>query len=71
MAHAAIAIASTVTAERFLRKPQVLTRVPWSDTTLWRRVRAGDFPAPIRISPGCVAWRERDIDAWFASLDKR
>lgn len=50
---------------RLLRKPQVLARVPWSDTTLWRRVKDGTFPAPIKISENCVAWRERDVNAWI------
>jgi prophage regulatory protein len=53
------------TPTRLLAKPHVLERTTWSDTTLWRRVRAGDFPRPIRISPGRVAWRESDVEAWI------
>lgn len=36
-------------------------------TTWWRLVRAGEAPAPIRISPGRVAWRMADILDWIAS----
>ncbi|RAK65648.1 helix-turn-helix transcriptional regulator [Phenylobacterium kunshanense] len=36
-------------------------------TTWWRLVRAGEAPAPIRISPGRVAWRLTDILDWIAS----
>jgi len=50
-----------------LRKPDVLARVPVSDTTLWRRVRDGSFPAPVRISTNAVAWRSTDIDEWIAN----
>jgi prophage regulatory protein len=61
------AIASTEpAAAKLIRKPQVLARVPWSDTTLWRRVKDGTFPKPVRISPNCVAWREADVEAWIA-----
>lgn len=61
-----LAIASNG-SDRLLGKPQVLARIPWSDTTLWRRVRAHDFPAPMRISPGRVAWSERAVEAWIAA----
>jgi predicted DNA-binding transcriptional regulator AlpA len=37
-----------------------------SSTTLWRQRRAGNFPKPIRISPGRVAWLKADIIAWLA-----
>ena len=33
--------------------------------TVWRLVRTGDFPAPMQISPGRVAWRRTDVDDWF------
>jgi prophage regulatory protein len=52
-------------SHKLLDKPTVLERSTFSDTTLWRRVRAGDFPAPIRISPGRVAWRESDVNSWI------
>lgn len=39
-------------------------------TTWWRLVRAGDAPAPIRISPGRVAWLLADILDWIASRDR-
>lgn len=51
---------------RLLRKPAVIERVALSDTTIWRLARAGKFPRAIRISPGAVAWREADIEAWIA-----
>lgn len=52
---------------RLLRKPEVLSRVPWSDTTLWRRVKDGTFPAPVRISANCVAWDERAVEEFIAA----
>jgi prophage regulatory protein len=50
---------------RIMRKPEVKRSTGLSDTTIWRRVRAGDFPPPFRLSPGTVGWRERDIEAWI------
>ena len=39
--------------------------VPFSAATIWRRVRAGTFPAPVKISKGITAWRLADIEAWL------
>ena len=35
-----------------------------SRTTLWRMVRQGRFPRPIKISSNRVAWRECDVVDW-------
>ena len=34
--------------------------------TLSRRVRRGEFPAPIRVSSRNVAWLKSEVDAWEA-----
>lgn len=36
-------------------------------TTIWKLRVAGEFPSPVALSPGRVAWRERDIETWLAS----
>ena len=54
-------------SSRLLRLPMVVARVGLSATTIWRQRRCGQFPDPVRISPGCVAWREADGESWIAS----
>ena len=54
-------------SSRLLRLPVVVARVGLSATTIWRQRRHGQFPDPVRISPGCVAWREADVESWIAS----
>ena len=54
-------------SSRLLRLPVVAARVGLSATTIWRQRRRGQFPDPVRISPGCVAWREADVESWIAS----
>jgi prophage regulatory protein len=51
----------------FVRQPQVLMVVPVSKSTLWRRVRAKTFPAPIKLSPGVTAWRAEELREWIAA----
>ena len=49
----------------FMRLPQVLALIPVSKSTLWRRVTAGTFPAPIKLSVGVTAWRAEDVRTWI------
>lgn len=39
--------------------------VPFSSSTVWRKVRTGDFPSPIKVSAGVTAWRVGDVRAWL------
>jgi predicted DNA-binding transcriptional regulator AlpA len=49
----------------FLRQSHVLTFVPISKSTLWRRVLAGTFPAPVKLSSRITAWRVEDVRRWI------
>jgi prophage regulatory protein len=49
----------------FLRQPQVLTFIPISKSTLWRRVWAGTFPAPLKLSARVTVWRVEDVRCWI------
>jgi prophage regulatory protein len=59
---------SNPVVQRILRKPTVRERIgnP-SEATLWRWIRAGNFPAPIRIGPNSVGWLETEINEWIAA----
>ena len=50
----------------FIRQQQLIESklVPFSPSTLWRKVKAGEFPQPVKISPHITAWRVSDIQAW-------
>lgn len=49
-----------------IRQPDVLEMTCLSRTTLWRRVKAGDFPAPFKLGAGrAVAWLESDVSQWL------
>lgn len=45
-------------------KPGIL---PFSSSTLWRMVKAGKFPAPVKLSARVTAWRVEDVRAWMQS----
>ena len=51
-----------------LRQREVTTLTGLSKTTLWRRVRAKDFPPALRLGgPGtrAVGWRRSDVEEWL------
>ena len=50
----------------FVRQKLLLSFVPFSKSTLWRRIKAGMFPAPVRLSVGITAWRAEDVRRWIA-----
>jgi len=55
-----------VEVERYLREKQLLEHyLPFSGSTLWRKVRTGDFPAPVKLGPAITAWREREVASWL------
>jgi prophage regulatory protein len=51
-----------VVRRRTIRIGQVKAKTGLSAPTIWRRSAAGTFPKPIKISPGCSAWIEDEID---------
>ena len=55
------------TSQRLLRLKQVQEKVPVSKPEIYRRVKNGTFPQPVRLSQSVVAWVESEIDQWIAA----
>lgn len=56
--------------EEILRKPAVLALVGMKSTWLHEAVKAGEFPAPIRLGARAVGWRRSEVESWLASREK-
>lgn len=41
--------------------PPIPGIIPVCASTWWKGVKAGSFPAPIKLSSNCTAWRVEDI----------
>ena len=51
----------------FLRQSDLIPKMlPFAAATLWRKVKSGDFPAPVKISVAVTAWRRDEVEAWLA-----
>lgn len=53
----------------FLREKQLrqLGFAPFARSTMWRRIKQGTFPAPIKLSERVTVWRYEDVMAWVAA----
>lgn len=47
------------------RRRQVEQLVQLSRSTIYAAVKAGTFPAPVRIGTRAVAWRVADVEQWL------
>lgn len=53
---------------KLFRLPQVREITGLGRSTIYAKIKAGEFPAPINLGVRAVAWRSTDIDAWASSL---
>lgn len=47
------------------RAKDILPLLPFGKRTLWRKVKSGEFPQPVRFSTNCTAWKNADVLAWI------
>ena len=53
--------------DQLLKRHAVEKRCQISRSAIYRLMRAGQFPEPIRIGPRAVRWPESEIEAWLES----
>lgn len=59
-------VVSGLPATGYVRLKQLVPNIiPFSPATLWRKVKAQTFPAPVKLSVGVTAWRVEDVRAWM------
>lgn len=46
-------------------RPESTAPLPFSAPTLWRKVKTGDFPAPVKLSARVTCWQVGAIRAWM------
>ncbi len=49
---------------KYLREAQVLARLPFSRSTLRRRIAKGTFPAPVEFGERVKAWLIEEVESW-------
>lgn len=48
----------------YKRAKAVTAQYPISNASLWRKVKNGTFPKPVKLSAGITAWRDSDLLNW-------
>ena len=51
--------------QRTLRIRHVAEKTSLAISSIWRLVQQGQFPSPVKLSPGCTAWLEHEVDEWL------
>ena len=49
------------------KRPNTPAPLPFSAPTLWRKVKAGTFPKPIKLSERVTAWNVGTVRAWMTA----
>lgn len=52
--------------DRLLTRHEVEARTALSRASIYRLMRDGSFPEPIRIGERAVCWRASELEAWLA-----
>jgi predicted DNA-binding transcriptional regulator AlpA len=50
------------------KRPGMPTPLPFSAPTLWRKVAAGSFPKPIKLSERVTCWNVGQVRSWMAAI---
>ena len=53
--------------DRLLRREEVESRVGLKRSSIYREMRAGRFPLPVKVGPRAVRWSSTEIETWLAS----
>ena len=54
-----------------LRMRQVRLRTGLSRSTIYLKIKSGEFPAQVSLGTRAVGWLEAEVDRWIASCVER
>lgn len=52
-------------SQRYLRRPEVVSKTGLSKTSIYNLEKTSDFPMHFMLTPRCAVWSESEIDAWL------
>ena len=56
--------------QRILRRRQVERQAQLSKATIYRMIKAGTFPRPVKLGPRAVGWLKVEIEDWIANRER-
>lgn len=58
-------ICASVIRTSYMRQKELLALIPFSPATLWRKVKAGTFVKPVKLSVRITAWNRAEVYEWL------
>ena len=52
--------------DRLLRREEVEQRCALTRTSIYRKMREGSFPLPLKVGVRAVRWPESEIETWLS-----
>jgi prophage regulatory protein len=52
---------------RTIRRHELREMVPLADSTIYEMEQRGEFPRRFALTPRCVVWDLREVQAWLAA----
>ena len=49
----------------FMRINQVMAQVGFAKSKLWKMVKNGEFPQPIKLTQGTTVWIDEEVNQWI------
>ncbi len=53
------------TPDRLIRLPEVVDRIGFKKSNIYRLIQEDKFPRPVKIGCRASAWKESEIQAWI------
>ena len=57
---------STIAQDRLLRRPEVERITGFSTPPIYRLMKLGRFPLPVRLGERTVRWSSNELDEWLS-----
>ena len=65
-------ILDSLPARGYVRQKLLIPHiVPFSAATLWRKVKAGEFPKPVKLSKRVTGWRIQEVRDWLQAAPQK
>lgn len=55
----------------YMRQKELMQLIPFSAATLWRKVKAGTFVKPIKLSDRITVWSRAEVNAWLQAKEAK
>jgi prophage regulatory protein len=55
-------------SKKLIRLPEVLNKTGFCKAWIYKLIKAGSFPSPIKIGARAIAFIESEVDEWIESM---